>query len=42
MCEALREIWDEDIDKARNEGIEIGIKEMIDYNKELGSMNLYW
>lgn len=36
MCEALREIWAEDFEQARNEGIEIGIKAMIDYNKELG------
>ena len=41
MCEALREIWAEDIEKAKSEGYEegqlTGIKCMIESTKELGA-----
>lgn len=36
MCEALREIWAEDFEQARSEGVEIGIKAMIESSKECG------
>ena len=37
MCEALKEIWAEDFEQARNEGIEIGyVKGMIETGKNLG------
>ena len=38
MCEALREIWAEDFEQARNEGIELGyVKGVIESGKELGA-----
>ena len=49
MCEALREIWADDIEKAKNEGLELGRSEgyekgqltgircMIESTKELGA-----
>ena len=41
MCEALREIWAEDFERARTEGLkegkEIGIKNMIESGKEFGA-----
>lgn len=45
MCEALREIWAEDFERARIEGLkeglkegkEIGIKNMIESGKEFGA-----
>ena len=37
MCEALKEIWAEDFEQARNEGMEIGyVKGMIETGKKLG------
>lgn len=36
MCEALREIWADDIEKAREEGLKIGIRRMIISSNELG------
>ena len=37
MCEALKEIWAEDFEQARNDGIEIGyVKGMIETGKNLG------
>ena len=38
MCVALREIWAEDFEQARNEGIELGyVKGVIESGKELGA-----
>ena len=36
MCEALKELWAEDFERARNEGVEIGIRNMIEVAKEFG------
>ncbi len=40
MCEALREIWAEDFERARTEGLKAGMEEGLKEGKEIGIKNM--